>query len=160
MQHGPASAVLPVCRAQGAGCQPPETVTGTFLWKGWRTWGKLPSPSLPFQTGWVKQQFIGAVFTWASSGGICRTGTVNWNSPAWAFPPCVFAPSLLLPIENSSSAMTAFKHITWQIMPMWILHALCRNFILSAAIPHRIANSVPVGLFRIFQHLGVLNHCQ
>lgn len=58
-----ASAVLPVCRAQGAGCLPPETTTGAF---GRAEGGEgtfLHQTSLSKQQGWVKQRFIGAVFT-------------------------------------------------------------------------------------------------
>lgn len=112
----------------------------------------------PNNKGGSNNDLLEPFLPWTSSGSICSTGTANWNSPAWTFPPWGF--DLLLPIENSLSAIPAFKHITWQIMPLCILHAFCMNFILSAVIPHRVANSVPVRLFRIVQHLGALNHCQ
>lgn len=116
---------------------------------------KCPFPNRVGQTDLLEK-----LLPRASSGGICSTGTANLNSPAWTFPSCGFNPCLLLSIKNSPSAMTSFKPVTWQIMPLCILHALHMNFTLAVVIPPRIANSVTVRLFRTVQHLGALNHCQ
>lgn len=108
----------------------------------------------PFPNRGVKQWFTGAVFTSSIFRRHlqCRHSKLELTS-ASAFPPCGFDPSLLLSIENSPSAMAAFKHITWQIIPLCILHVLLMNFTLSVVVPQRIANSVPVELFRTVQLL-------